>query len=67
MSVFLFLLQLVCVILQPQTQQRGMTNDEKQRRIKELTPLQASVTQEGATERPFTGIYYQHRAKGTYH
>ena len=55
MSVFLFLLQLVCVIFQPQTQQRGMTNDEKQRRIKELTPLQASVTQEGATERPFTG------------
>ena len=67
MSVFLFLLQLVCFIFQPQTQQRGMTNDEKQRRIKELTPLQASVTQEGATERPFTGIYYQHRAKGTYH
>ena len=66
MNTLLFILQLVCLLLQPNTQ-RSMTNEEKQKRLKELTPLQISVTQESATERPFTGAYYQHRAKGTYH
>ncbi len=31
-----------------------------------LTPEQYRVTQEAATERPFTGRYYQHDGKGTY-
>ncbi|WP_425481813.1 peptide-methionine (R)-S-oxide reductase MsrB [Anaerotalea alkaliphila] len=31
-----------------------------------LTPLQFSVTQESATERPFTGEYWNTRAKGIY-
>lgn len=44
-----------------------MTDKEKQKRIETLTPIQFAVTQESATERPFTGTYYQHREKGTYH
>ena len=31
-----------------------------------LTPEQYRVTQEAATERPFTGRYYQHDGNGTY-
>ncbi|XP_037924042.1 methionine-R-sulfoxide reductase B1 isoform X2 [Hermetia illucens] len=31
-----------------------------------LTPLQYQVTQEAATERPFTGCYNKHYEKGTY-
>ena len=29
-----------------------------------LTPIQYNVTQEKATERPFTGEYYDHKEKG---
>ncbi len=67
MNVLLFALPLACILLQPNLQQRKMNNEEKQKRLTELTPLQVSVTQQGATERPFTGEYYQHRAEGTYH
>jgi peptide-methionine (R)-S-oxide reductase len=31
-----------------------------------LTPLQYSVTQEAATERAFTGVYWDNRAAGSY-
>jgi peptide-methionine (R)-S-oxide reductase len=31
-----------------------------------LTPLQYSVTQEAATERPFTGAYWDNHASGSY-
>jgi len=31
-----------------------------------LTPLQYSVTQEAQTERPFTGVYWDNHAQGTY-
>ncbi|KAL5287039.1 hypothetical protein ACFFRR_008160 [Megaselia abdita] len=34
---------------------------------KRLTPLQYQVTQEAATERPFTGCYNKHYEKGVYH
>lgn len=34
---------------------------------KKLTPEQYRVTQEAGTERAFTGIYYDHHDKGTYH
>jgi peptide-methionine (R)-S-oxide reductase len=31
-----------------------------------LTPEQYAVTQEGATERPFTGVYWDHHGDGVY-
>jgi peptide-methionine (R)-S-oxide reductase len=33
---------------------------------KRLTPLQYSVTQEAATERPFTGVYWDNHDEGMY-
>ena len=33
---------------------------------KELTDLQYAVTQEAATERPFTGVYWDHHGDGVY-
>jgi peptide-methionine (R)-S-oxide reductase len=32
-----------------------------------LSPLQYEVTQEGGTERPFTGLYWNSKEHGTYH
>ena len=46
-----------------------MTDEEdaKNQDLRErLTPEQYRVTQEAATERPFTGRYYHHDGKGTY-
>ena len=35
-------------------------------RLRELTPLQYAVTQEGQTEHAFTGVYWDNHADGTY-
>jgi peptide-methionine (R)-S-oxide reductase len=35
-------------------------------RLRELTPLQYQVTQEGGTERAFSGVYWNHHGDGTY-
>jgi peptide-methionine (R)-S-oxide reductase len=35
-------------------------------RLSRLTPLQYAVTQEGQTERAFTGAYWDNHAEGTY-
>jgi peptide-methionine (R)-S-oxide reductase len=35
-------------------------------RLERLSPLQYAVTQEGDTERPFTGIYWNHHGDGVY-
>jgi peptide-methionine (R)-S-oxide reductase len=35
-------------------------------RLSKLSPLQYAVTQEGGTERAFTGIYWDNHAEGTY-
>ncbi|XP_054747388.1 methionine-R-sulfoxide reductase B1 isoform X1 [Anastrepha obliqua] len=41
-------------------------NVNKEELKKRLTPLQYQVTQEAATERPFTGCYNKHYEKGLY-
>jgi peptide-methionine (R)-S-oxide reductase len=43
---------------------RTSTTDELRER---LTPLQYEVTQNGATERAFTGVYWDTKDEGTYH
>jgi peptide-methionine (R)-S-oxide reductase len=42
----------------------GSTNSEELRA--RLTPIQYSVTQDAATERPFTGVYWDNHADGLY-
>jgi peptide-methionine (R)-S-oxide reductase len=37
-----------------------------QARLSKLSPLQYAVTQEGQTERAFTGAYWDNHAEGTY-
>ena len=41
-------------------------NKNKEERLKELTPIQLEVTQNGATERPFTGEYVNMDDTGIY-
>ncbi len=43
-----------------------MNMDDKTKRIAALTPLQRSVTQEGGTERPFSGQYDDFDRPGLY-
>lgn len=43
-----------------------MTTTDLEARLRELSPLQYAVTQEGQTERAFTGIYWDNHADGTY-
>jgi peptide-methionine (R)-S-oxide reductase len=42
------------------------TDTELQARLSKLSPLQYAVTQEGQTERAFTGAYWDHHGEGTY-
>jgi peptide-methionine (R)-S-oxide reductase len=43
-----------------------MTTTDLESRLRELTPLQYAVTQEGQTERAFTGVYWDNHDEGTY-
>jgi len=42
------------------------TTNDLEARLRELTPLQYSVTQRGDTERAFTGVYWDNHEAGTY-
>nr|WP_207706841.1 peptide-methionine (R)-S-oxide reductase MsrB [Alkaliphilus pronyensis] len=39
---------------------------DKDKRLKELTPLQFKVTQENGTEAPFSNEYWNHKEEGIY-
>ena len=41
-------------------------SDKQDKRRENLSPEQYKVTQEAATERPFTGKYLNHKESGTY-
>ena len=43
-----------------------MNTTDLEARLSKLSPLQYAVTQEGQTERAFTGIYWDNHAAGTY-
>ena len=43
-----------------------MNTTDLQARLSKLSPLQYAVTQEGQTERAFTGIYWDNHAEGMY-
>jgi peptide-methionine (R)-S-oxide reductase len=43
-----------------------MQSNELTERLRQLSPIQYAVTQEGQTERAFTGTYWNHHEDGTY-
>ena len=43
-----------------------MNTTDLQAQLSKLSPLQYAVTQEGHTERAFTGMYWDNHAEGTY-
>jgi peptide-methionine (R)-S-oxide reductase len=42
------------------------TPRDPESRLRELSPIQYEVTQNGGTERAFSGIYWNHHGDGTY-
>ena len=43
-----------------------MNTDDLQARLSKLSPLKYAVTQQGQTERAFTGVYWDHHGDGAY-
>ncbi len=43
-----------------------MASTDLQARLSKLSPIQLAVTQQGQTERAFTGVYWDHHGDGTY-
>jgi peptide-methionine (R)-S-oxide reductase len=43
-----------------------MSTTDLEARLRELSPIQYAVTQQGQTERAFTGAYWDHHEDGTY-
>ena len=48
------------------SEDRGVKNTDSAALRARLTPIQYSVTQGAATERPFTGMYWDNHEAGTY-
>jgi peptide-methionine (R)-S-oxide reductase len=43
-----------------------MSTTDVEARLRELSPIQYAVTQQGQTEQAFTGMYWDHHEDGTY-
>lgn len=48
------------------TSWNSFTEEQKQKRLKELTPIQYEVTQEEGTERPYDNAYHDNKELGIY-
>jgi peptide-methionine (R)-S-oxide reductase len=48
------------------TAEDPQTKQDRLNRLAKLNPLQLAVTQEAHTESPFTGVYWDNHADGTY-
>jgi peptide methionine sulfoxide reductase msrA/msrB len=48
------------------TSWNSFTEEQKQKRLKELTPIQYEVTQEEGTERPYDNVYHDNKEPGIY-
>lgn len=48
------------------TQLQAFPTFDKEKRLKELTPIQFKVTQESATEKPFDNAYWNTKEEGIY-
>ena len=48
------------------TDKTTLDNAALEARLRQLSPLQYAVTQQGQTERAFTGTYWDHHGEGTY-
>jgi peptide-methionine (R)-S-oxide reductase len=50
----------------PEHESSALSPEQDQEWRSRLTPEQYKVTREGATERAFTGVYWNHKGRGTY-